>query len=142
MLIPIDLFLQNINEQKIYCYSSIQLNTKVPHYFICVKRLANGQILQLVCTSQEQKAIKRIEILGLPYETLVWIKPSLENGLQKDTYVSCNQVFISSIEDFKLMYQKQQITSTGELSEADFEQLRLGILASPEITDETKEFFN
>lgn len=36
MKLPLNFFLQGIDEKKVYYFSSTKLNTAIPHYFICI----------------------------------------------------------------------------------------------------------
>lgn len=139
MKIPLDLFLQGINEKKVYYFSSVKINTNIPHYFICVLKGEKDTLLLVCCTSdRDDKRKRRIEKLGL-YSTLVWIKPDNDNGLTKDTFVDCNSIFEYSIEDFKTMYQQNILEYKGEITGGHYEQIINGLLESPNITNDIKE---
>ncbi len=139
MKLPIEFFLQGIDEKKIYYFSTNKLNTVVPHYFICILKEKNDSIILVCCTSdKEDKRKKRIEMLGL-HTTLIWIKPDNENGLIKDTFVDCNTFFEYSIDDFKVMYETNLIEYKGEISGGHYAQVIQGLLDSPTIPTEIKE---
>ena len=139
MKIPIEFFLQGIDEKKVYYFSSAKLNTSVPHYFICVLKGSSNTVILVCCTSdREDKRKKRIEKLGL-HTTLIWIKPDISNGLTKDTFVDCNSFFEYSIDDFKAMYENDLLEYKGEISETHYEQIINGLLDSPTIPTEIKE---
>lgn len=139
MKFPIELFLQGIAEKKVYYFSSAKLNTPVPHYFICVLKSINDTIISVCCTSdRDGKRQKLIEKKGL-HSTLVWIKPDINNGLTKETFVDCNSFFEYSIDDFKAMYKKDLLEYRGEITEAHYEQVVNGLLDSPTIPSELKE---
>lgn len=139
MKIPIEFFLQGIDEKKVYYFSSAKLNNSVPHYFICVLKGSSNTVILVCCTSdREDKRKKRIEKLGL-HTTLIWVKPDSSNGLTKDTFVDCNSFFEYSIEDFKAMYENDLLEYKGEISETHYEQIINGLLDSPTIPTEIKE---
>lgn len=139
MKLPITFFLNGIDEKKVYYFSSVKLNTTVPHYFICIIKGANDTIMMVCCTSdKEDKRKKRAELLEL-YNTLVWIQPDTHNGLTKDTFVDCNSIFTYSIDDFKTMYENDVLEYKGEISTIHYEQIIYGLLASPTISNEIKE---
>lgn len=138
MKLPIELFIQSINEKKVYYFSSSKINTQIPHYFICI--LINNKILTLVCctSDRDDKRKKRIEKLGL-HSTLVWIKPDTNNGLVKDSFVDCNSFFEYSIEDFKLMYENNLLEYKGEITDTHYLQIVQGLIDSPTIPMDVKE---
>jgi hypothetical protein len=139
MKLPIEFFLQGIDEKKVYYFSSTKLNTSVPHYFIAVLKGSKDTVILVCCTTdREDKRKKRIEKLGL-HSTLVWIKPDNSNGLTKDTFVDCNSFFEYSIDDFKTMYENDLLEYKGEISETHYEQIINGLLDSPTIPTEIKE---
>lgn len=139
MKLPIDFFLQGINEKKVYYFSSVKLNTSVPHYFICVFKGADNTVILVCCTSdREDKRKKWIEKLGL-HSTLVWIEPDDNNGLTKDTFVDCNTFFEYTVDAFKTMYENGLLDYKGEISATHYAQIINGLLDSPTIPTEFKE---
>lgn len=139
MKLPLDFFLQGIDEKKVYYFSTTQLNTAIPHYFVCILKGEKDALILVCCTSdKDDKRKKRIEMLGL-HSTLVWIKPDNNNGLTKETFVDCNSIFEYSINDFKKMYEQDQLEYKGEVTEIHYEQIINGLLESPNITEEIKE---
>lgn len=139
MKLPINFFLEGIEEKKVYYFSSSKLNSTAPHYFVCVLKGGNDIIILVCCTSdKDDKRKKRIELLGL-YSTLVWIKPDSANGLTKDTYVDCNSYFEYTIDDFISMYEQDLLVYKGEISNTHYEQIIIGLIDSPTIPIEIKE---
>jgi hypothetical protein len=70
---------------------------------------------------------------------LVWVKPDAENGLQIDSYVDCNTYFAYTINDFQILYEKEEIEFGGKISEGHFVQIVTGLLESPLIEKSVKE---
>ncbi len=139
MKLPINLFLSGIMPYKVYYFASAKLSTDIPHYFICLHRTENEVLILACCTSQVAKRQRFIALKDLPTTTLVWIKPTEENGLQKDSYVDCNGIFEYSVSDFKSLYEHDKIEYMGEISEEDFEEIIIGITDSPLIHENIKE---
>lgn len=140
MKIPVDLFVSAIEEKKIYYFSSTKINTNEPHYFICIKKTDNDVLIMSCCTSKFETVRKFVESRCLPFETLVWITPSdLNNPFTMDTYVNCNDTIPFTIEEFRIMYDSDSITSSGEISLNHYSQILTGIHKSPMIDDEIKE---
>jgi hypothetical protein len=138
MKIPLELFLDGIEEKKVYYFSSKKLNTSVPHYFVCVLKNNQEMLILVCCTSDKNdKQKRRIEILGL-HKTLVWINPTPENGFSKDTFVNCNSIFEYTIEDFRILYEQNSLEFKGIISDSDYEQIINGLFESPTITEEIK----
>lgn len=137
------LFANGIEEKGIYLFSSVYLNTNIPHYFICIVR-TDGDLLYLTCcTSKFETVSKFIETRHLPYETLVFIKPNEKDKnypFVKDTYVNCNNVFLYTVEELTALYKKGEISYEGKINEVHYEQLLIGINESPLVDEEIKEF--
>lgn len=143
MKIPIESFISSIKEQKIYYFSSDKINVDNPHYFICIKKTEQDILILTCCTSQFETIRRFVETRSLPYETLVWIKPNVEdddNPFNVDTYVNCNFVFEYTIEEFRNMYNSNSISFSGEISMYYYSQIVNGLNLSPLIEEEIKDF--
>lgn len=136
------LFADGIAKKGIYLFSSTHLNTDIPHYFICIVRTDGDLLYMTCCTSQFETVRRFVETRpNIPETTLVWISPkNNENPFTKDTYVNCNSVFVYSVEDLTQMYLNEEITYKGEISDIHYEQLLIGVNASPLVDEEIKEF--
>lgn len=137
--LPTEFFLTTIEERKVYYFTNHQLNTDIPHYHICIKRKSNDFLILSSCTSKFETVKKFVETRKLPVETLVYLKPSEQNGFIKDTYVNCNEYHIKSMDDFKKMYDTDQIEFRGKISFAHYEQILIGLHESPLIEEEMKD---
>ncbi len=141
MKIPINIFIDGIQNGKVYYFSSTKINTEIPHYFICTKKTTQDLLILVCCTSDKNDKNKKLaELRGL-HNTLVWINPTEENGFTKDTFVNCNTIFKYSVEDFKDMYEQNLLEYKGEIEENHLEQTIIGLLASPQIEEEIKQLF-
>lgn len=137
------LFANGITEKGIYLFSSIHLNTTIPHYFICIVRTDGDLLYMTCCTSKFDTVSRFVETRGLPFETLVFIKPNnndTENPFSKDTYVNCNNVFSYTVDELTEMYINGGISYEGKISDVHYEQLLIGINESPLVDEEIKEF--
>jgi hypothetical protein len=140
MKFPVETFLAGIAERKLYYFSNKKLNTEIEHHYICIKKTDNDVLILSCCTSQFDTIRNFVESRNLPNSTLVWISPvDGDNMLTKDTYVDCNNVHLSSIEEFKTMYDADSITFTGEISESHYVQILIGLHDSPLIDNATKK---
>lgn len=143
MKVPLDNFITSINERKIYYFSSEKINTKVPHFFICIKRTKSDLLIMACCTSKIETHLRFInKRKNIPIETLVRIDPednNIDNPFTKVTYVNCNNCYIYSIEEFKIMYKNDDILYKGELIRNIFDSILIGIHKSPLIVNEIKE---
>lgn len=137
--IPKHLFTQNILPKKVYFFSSTQLNTLIPHYFICISRAEDDMLILVCCTSQFEKRKRFIELRNLPFSTLVWIPPNEENGLEIDSYVDCNSYFDYTAEELWRLYDADNLDFKGEISNSHFQQIVLGLKESPLIEESIKE---
>lgn len=138
MKLPIPIFIRGIIPKKIYKFSSNQINTTIPHFFVCVVCI-DSDIILVCCTSDKNDKNKRLIEMRDLYQTLVYIKPNEdENGLNKDTWINCNKYFNYSFSEFSKMYESNQISIVGEVNDAEFEQIRLALLASPDVDGKLK----
>ncbi|MEI9921337.1 MAG: hypothetical protein WDO14_21510 [Bacteroidota bacterium] len=127
-----DDFLKQIDERRVYYFSSQQLNTEDPHYFICITKTDHDNLMAFVCcTTQFEKRAKFHEISGYPGTCLVRIKSTPENGLTKESYVDCTRVFQFTGSEFKTKYQNGSLVFKGSLEEVYFEQILIGVKDSP-----------
>lgn len=140
MKLPEELFSNGIAEKKVYYFSTSLISTDIPHYFICIRRTNDEALILACCTSQFETVKKFIESRNLPYETLVHITPTdTSNPFDKDTYVNCNDCYPSSVSDFITKYRSDSIRFSGEISDAHFEQILIGLHKSPLIDEEIKQ---
>ena len=141
MKFPVNYFTDNIQERKVYYFSSTYLNTNTPHYFICIKKTDDEVIILSCCTSQFETVKRFVETRSLPYETLVYISSndSINEVFDKDTYVNCNEYYQYTVDDFRKKYEEGLIVFSGEISESHYEQILTGFHTSPMISPEIKE---
>lgn len=142
MDVPVKLFVSSVQDRNIYYFSSDQIKSTEPHYFICIHRTPDDVLLLSCCTSQFEKRKNFIELQGLPNETLVWIRPKDGdyNPFTKDTYVDCNNVYEYTLEEFAEMHKNGTISYTGELDQKYYSQIIIGIHKSPLVEEIKKEF--
>ncbi|GAA0536060.1 hypothetical protein [Chitinophaga japonensis] len=139
MKIPFDLFLSAVRERKVYYFTTPKITTGVPHYFICIKKTDESLLVFTCCTSQFESRRRFIESRNLPNETLVYIKPNEDSSpFTKETFVDCNNCFIYTANEFKKMYDSSIIQYSGEISDIYYEQIIIGLRASPLIEEEIK----
>jgi hypothetical protein len=131
-------FVENLEEQNIYLFASPQISSELPHYFICIKRCDGGLLYMSCCTSQYEKKVRFIESRSLPFETLVYIRPTNEVPFNKETYINCNDVLLFSIEDLKNEVTNGELHFKGKISDNHYQQILKGIHASPLVEEEIK----
>lgn len=133
-------FENKITSRRIFKFSSPKLNTNIPHFFICLKRLDGGLLLMSVCTSQFTTVRRFVETRSLPAETIVYIPHKKDdNPFYRDTYVNCNEIHEHTVDEFIQLRQLRKIMDLGDLPEAYFQQIIAGILKSPLIDNEIKD---
>ncbi|RZJ83364.1 MAG: hypothetical protein EOO20_22935, partial [Chryseobacterium sp.] len=101
----------------LYYFSSDHLNTDDPHYFLIVE--IDGKLAHLVvCTSKFEKRVKHLEMTGGSAETLVWIKPTADNALKKDSFVDCNNVFSDyTIDKLVDLFSAKKLKLSGHVND-------------------------
>ena len=82
-----------------------------------------------------------IERNRFPHETLVYISDSdTDNPFKKDTYINCNEWFPYNFDELWDMYCIGVLRiEPGLLPLHSFEQILIGLNASPRIEDELKD---
>ena len=139
MQLPWELFLKSIEQRKVYLFSTKQIRTDQPHYFICLKKSDNNFIIMSCCTSQFDTINKLIQLKKYNPETFVWISPKdVENPFTKDTYVNCNNAFVFSLDELKQKYESGSFVNKGAVSEVVYEQIILGTKSSKQVSMEIK----
>jgi hypothetical protein len=136
-----ELFADGVAEQQIYYFATAEVEN--PHFYICIKRTDGNILYMSICTSQFETIRKFVETRHLPFETLVFIKPNTadeNNPFSKETFVNCNNVFTFTIDELTEKYINGEISYKGQLEDIYYEQLLLGIHASPLVDEEVKEF--
>lgn len=140
MKVPFELFLSAVQERKVYYFTSPKISSNIPHHFICIKRTDDSLLIFTCCTSQFESRKKFIESRRLPNETLVYIRPKEDgNPFTKETYVDCNTCYVYTYEEFQRMYNSAVVQYSGEISEIYYEQIIIGLHASPLIEEDIKD---
>lgn len=117
----------------LYYFSSEHLSSEEPHYFLIVE--IDGRLAHLVvCTSQFEKRVKYLEMTGGSTETLVWIKPTGDNALKKDSFVDCNNVFSDyTIEKLIELFESKKLKLSGHIDDSEYYQILNGITKSDSV---------
>ena len=134
-------FVANIKDKEVYYFSSTMLNNDEPHYFICMKRTANDILILTVGTKQFDTIRRYIENRSLPMTTLVSIPDKLddfESPFKKETHVNCNNYFDYTVDEFKIMFDNNDIKEKGTLPDEYYEKILIGMHDSTVITPEKK----
>lgn len=135
-----EIFLKTIERGKIYYFKNYHLTkTDEPHYHIVVSTNDDKIVIFAVFTSQLNKQIEYNETMGLPGETLVFIKNDEQNGLKKESCINCNNYFILSRFELSGMYDRDEIEIKGYCKDSDLEQIITGIKRSPRIEEDIKK---
>jgi len=141
MDLPSSLFTSSIEEGNIYYFTTDQINTQVPHHFICIKK-SDKVVLFNCCTSNPDSMYKFVTAKKLSEETIVTI-PAFTKGteLTKHTYINCNEDPIEfTLEQFTDKFKALKVKSTGTIDAEYFSKILAGIRASDMIDEEMKEF--
>jgi len=110
-------------------YAPELISCTVPHHFIVIAIEGVNNYLVL-CTSQKESRERHFNNTNLDLTGLVYIKPDLNNGLTKDTFVDCNQYYAISIDSLKSKLESGNLSITGTISVNHYAQIRLGITTS------------
>ncbi|NDI99329.1 hypothetical protein GWA97_09610 [Flavobacterium sp. LaA7.5] len=105
------------------------INTSVPHHFIVIA-IENENNYLAVCTTQLDAKIEYFKKRGLDLNTLAYITPNSSNGLDKDTYVNCNDYHIITREKLIEKITTREFQSTGDLSSEEYDKIVAAIRLS------------
>ncbi len=133
------LFLESIEAKKIYYFASNRLNSPQPHYYVCIARTEADLLILSCCTSQFETIKRFVESRNLPTQTLVYIPAGTAAVFSLPTYVNCNETHIYTLSEFAAKYNQGLLTFKGELPEIYYEQILIGLQASPLIEEELKQ---
>lgn len=138
MQIPSKIFLQSIEEKKVYFFSTkLDIPTN-NHRHICITKTEDNNIIFTCTTTQEETLNKFLAKKGIPSSTVVYIPQELP-CFTKNTFVNCNNIVSISEHEFALAYDKGYIEYKGEISDNHYKQIINGIKDSPLVEEELKE---
>jgi len=141
MDLPEELVRGQIKEGKVYrFYDSVPTGSNIipNHWHICFK--INEEIVYLVCcTTKEGTIDSYIKVNKLDTKTKVYIAPTADNGLTKDTYLNCNSIQMCDFEELVKSISKSKVTYSGFVSKEDFDCIRIGIRSSAVVPDAIKK---
>lgn len=107
----------------IYKFNAKELiDTVVPHHFIVIA-IENENNYLAVCTTQLNAKLEYFKKKGLDVNTLAHISPNLTNGLDRDTYVNCNDYHTISQNQLIEKIITKEFQLTGDLSSEEYEKI-------------------
>lgn len=100
-----------------------------PHIFITQN---GGDALLLGCGTSQQGTVERyIEKNSLSLKTAVCISPNATNGLNKHTFLNCNDMpFEFTLTELNQLYGAGQLNVLGTVSPVDMEKILMGYVES------------
>jgi hypothetical protein len=143
MILPKEVFIRGLAVGSIYLLNKHKLkNTSVPHLFIIAGMNDEELVLFSCCTTQFEKRRRFIELSGLPFSTLVSIKPNGTNKLDKETHINCNELYSYTVDELHTLSNQGDMRLIGKLDEGKYEEMKTGINDSPRIVGEYKDIVN
>ncbi|MBT9548479.1 MAG: hypothetical protein IV090_24005 [Candidatus Sericytochromatia bacterium] len=121
---------------------SPQFSSSEPHYYVVVNHdPQTEELLILVCaTSQIEKRRERIQALGYPEETLVFVSPQDYPLFTKNTVFDCNTAFEKTVQALVDKCERGKLRVCTELMpDLIIQKLREGLKSSPKITRKIKK---
>lgn len=114
------------------------LHSTDAHYFIVINIDPTiEQVILLVCASTSKfKVLKRSA--NFSPQTLIQVEPSQYSGFPFTSIIDCNYVYPDSIENLILRLKNKQLILKPEMDMQLVEQLRQGVLASPQTVGRVK----
>ncbi len=128
--------------KNLYYFINPNFDSLEPHFHVCI--VVNGNDVYFLCCTSKFKSLKRLIIYhGHPYSTLVRLSShkSNKNDLKKETFVDCNKCHVFTKQELLDIRRDAALRSKGEISEADFQQLSIGVNDSLLIEEYIKEMF-
>lgn len=115
----------------VFYYSSPEdIVTKIKHYFVCVSRTGDEVIFMVCCTTQFDTVRNNIERHGFDFETMARIQPTPKNGLTKETFINCNNIYEKDITWLLNKIGSEEMEYKGVLESEYYEQVLRGIVKS------------
>lgn len=100
----------------IYKFEAPELiSTSIPHYFIVIA-IENESNYLSVCTTQLGNKIDYLNRMKYNLDTLAYIKPNINNGLEQDSYINCNDYHTMSKDELIGKVQTRNFHPVGRLS--------------------------
>ena len=137
MIFPREVFVQQLRVGSILYFINPDFVSVDPHFHVCVAE-AHGSLYLTCCTKQYEKRRRFIETRGLPFSTLVRLLPASTNEFMLETFVDCNRIFRFTHDDLYAIYKAGGLRLRGEVTEAQHEEIRTGLLESPLIEEAVK----
>jgi len=137
MIFPREVFVQQLRVGSILYFLNPDFVSDDPHFHVCMAE-AHGSLYLTCCTSQYEKRRRFIETRRLPFTTLVRLVPGNANEFDRETFVDCNRIFRFTHDDLYAIYKSGGLRLRGEVSDAQHEEIRTGMLESPLIEEEVK----
>ena len=104
----------------IYKFEAPELiSTSIPHYFIVIA-IENESNYLSVCTTQLGNKIDYLNKMKYDLKTLAYITPNIDNGLEKDSYINCNDYHTMSKDELINKVQTRNFQPVGRLSLAEY----------------------
>ena len=141
MVFPESLVKDQIEEGKVYrFYDTVpEGSDAIPgHWHICFK--VGGEIVYLLCCTTKEETIDNfIKVNRLDKKTKVHITPTEDNGLLKETFLNCNSVHYCDFEQLVKAVSAGSVTYSGEITEAEYQLIKIGLLSSAVVPQVIKQ---
>lgn len=130
----------SIRPGSVYYFPHEALTSLEPHFFVVINtNPITEQIILLVCSSSKIENVKRRNRDSLP-ETLVEVGQAQYSDFSRDSIFDCNNsVYPESIGGLIERLSNNTLKLKSEMDISLVEQLRKGVIASPQISITIKE---
>ncbi|MVN90482.1 hypothetical protein [Mucilaginibacter aquatilis] len=135
-MVPLNVLVESLVIGNIYYFINPQINSQEPHPHLYVGDKDDKSAFLICGTSQFEKRKRYFELVGLPYETLVRIRPSEDNKLTTDTYINCNDV---QTHDFNSLFTYSKFSFYGTTTKSEQYEVKNGISISVLVEEDDKE---
>lgn len=138
--IPPDVVLKStIRPGSVYYFPHEAFSFPVPHYFIVINNDPfNEPTILMVCSSTRFFKVKT-RSANFPTQTLIRITPDQYPDFLYPSIIDCNHVYKENIEGLIQRLSNKELQLKAEMNMAIVEQLRQGVLSSPQTTRQIKK---
>jgi hypothetical protein len=138
--IPPDVILKStIRPGSVYYFPHETFSSDAPHYFIVInKEPFTAPTILMVCSSTRFFKVQTRNA-NVPAQTLVRITPAQYPDFPYPSIIDCNRVYKESIEGLIQRLSNRTLQLKAEMNMTLVEQLRQGVLSSPQIAGNIKK---
>ncbi len=130
-----------IKQGAVYYFTSSQLSSSEPHYFVVLNKspIDDPIVLLGVATTKVRKKLEWVNKVGLPTNTIVIVRQGKSAVFSKETAFNCNQPTEMLATDFFDKCKFELFEYKGEIEQDILVEVIHAVQGSPMVTERIKE---